>query len=1800
MPLNPIAYTEQVVANYLRYQLSAYPFADQHLFEQMRQLLSLDQTRATPLLRGPYIKLSRSFKEGATVKELVKGGVLHPLMQSLIKFPRVHAHQERAIRSIASGRTTLVSTGTGSGKTETFLYPIISRCLRLRDENAAAGIVAVLVYPMNALAEDQLGRLRGLLAGTGVSFGMYVGKTPERRDEVTGERLGPGASAADYEQRLAISQRERRGTAVHPFEERCSREEMRTPGQQPRILLTNVKQLELLLTRQADIEMFDGARLEFLVFDEAHTFSGTTGAETACLIRRLRAFCGRSPEQTVCVGTSATLTDGESGQTADEFACRFFGVDPNAVSTVKEEYAPDLWAHPRVTPGPLEGTPLAHLKAVLEALSASEDTGEKVATAFRAVAGRSIDADQWKSELHRELVSNDLVFGLAAAVEQPTLLSDAVARLTSELGREIAEEEMLLWLLLGAAAERDGRPLLRPVVHAFVRGIPGAVVTFPPGQERPKLWLSAEDERAEGGETPFARLPVTACSTCGQHYFVHHLEDFAFTDDEPEGGQAVHDRRVWRPLAPESGGHRVVLVDRVVGTEEDEDDHVPGVADVFLCRHCGAVHPADVRTCDHCGREKALVVLMALRQDAKRPGFLLRCISCKAVGRARGADSYREPARPVRAVNVSDVFVLAQDMLRFAERRRLLIFADNRQDAAFQDGWMRDHARRFRLRALMAQRITQSEVSVGDLASHLDQLLDQDDELSRALVPEIWTQHPKASEPTEHAQERKYYLRIQVLREVATGVKQRIGLEPWGRLKVRYAGLDETAPFVIANAPVVGVSPSRLADGIAQLLDRFRRTLFLLDRQGLIYSRFWKDGAREIQRSYLPLPLGGPKGLKLHRRAADDKGRITQWLSAAGQTSVRQAVVKWGVKPDDVDGFVEALWRSLTDELALLAPVTLKNQYDKAVPGTSGAFQIDADKLLLTSHNGLWRCNTCRRTQVRTGPHDRCPAWRCDGVLAFEPEREDNYDLNWLDGGTVMVRSREHSAQVPADERERIERVFKSDEGEHINTLVCTPTLELGVDIGSLDTVLMRNVPPLPANYWQRAGRAGRRHRMAVNLTYARPTSHDRAYFAEPLKLLLGAVEPPRFNLRNDLMVRRHVHAAVVTRLHQLVRKGSGLPDNVRAVISSALESVFPSRISHYLFDEQGRVRTKPYDVSALGAVLGAHRADLNSAVNSAFGQGWPAAEQEVVSPSRLAELIEAMPRALEDVVRTLRRRLTWALDQIRRLDAVRLQQGTLEPDDDALFRRCDQLVKRYKGQSRKLRQDAEGYDDINTLGVLAAEGFLPGYGLERGAVLGLALMPRVIAGATDLALPRPTAVALREFVPGNLIYANSHRFVPRQYHLIDEQGAPGGVPEPLVFQVDPKNEAVLEMGTGSVATLGAGTLLAVPMSDVDMVHQSRISDEEDNRFQLSVACYGYERDQHGGGQAYRWGDAPLQFRRGVHLRLVNVGASRLLDTQLGYPLCVVCGQSRSPLSSQAERQKFAEEHQKRCGRAVAPTGFFADIVADALSLPGCKNAEAAYSIAESLRLGASQILEMDRDDLEVLVIRDPGLEEACAILYDPMPGGSGLLHQLCDRFGEVCAAAVEALTCPSSCERSCIDCLQIFRNVFFHRHLDRHVALEAFNVRGAALVAENLIPAKLPVQAPQGDAQPVNDAEATLRRMLLQAGFPEGEWQKKVDLGKPMGVTVPDCFFALDDEPGICIYLDGMSGHLHGNPSTQQRDAELRTFLRNSGYSVFEITATQLGDRDAMVRHFQKLGRLLVGAEKAKQVKDDTGWFEL
>jgi SOS-response transcriptional repressor LexA len=1816
MALNPISFTEQVVSDFLRYQLTTYPLADANLHGQMRDLLRLNESRSTPLRQGPFVSLSRPFKSGATIDQLVREGVLHEGMRAVASYPSVRQHQENAIRSIRKGKTTLVATGTGSGKTETFLYPIISRCLDLADANAPAGIVAVLVYPMNALAEDQLDRLRGLLAGRSIAFGMYVGKTPDEEAGLRGERMPHGSSNGDYRARLLQMREAGESATLLPAEERASRAAMRKEGGQPRILLTNVKQLELLLTRGKDIGLFANAPLEFLVFDEAHTFRGAQGAETACLIRRLRSFCGKEASEVTCVATSATMADPERGPVpAADFAHRFFGVDATNVEIVGEVHDELRWNERRAIPtGPLADAPglLSRLLSAVDAPDAA--VAAALSTCLVELGGARLPEADWQRALASQLASNELVHQLAGLLRTARALEDLPSLLREEVGREVSEHEILCWLALGVACGRDAHdPLLRPVVHSFIRGVGGAVVTLSNQAGAARLWLAGEEADAELGEG-WRRFPLLTCTTCGQHYYETWVKDFrlvAGTSAAPEGGDLAGTIRVWEHLSDELGGARVLLVDRLV-VRPDEDDDIDTVDEdgnveaevaalpsgheyqhrrlhpLWVCGHCGGLHEKDGPACAACHVAGALSAVQAVRCKEELPGVLHSCVACQAPGRRPGGGRYREPARPVRAVSVSDVHVLAQSMLHLSERRRLLVFADNRQDAAFQAGWMRDHARRFRLRALMSQAIPVSGASVGDVAQRLDAVLEADRELSRALIPEVWQVAPQEDAGVKHREERLYFLRLQALREIATGVKQRIGLEPWGRVRIEYVGLDAGHDVIGRWAQRLGFEPAALAEGIAALLDHLRRIRVLHDEPTRLFGKLWRDGDKEIQYGYLPSFSGGPRGVKLSRLPADSPARVTQW-SGTRPTQIWNAASTWRIPENDLEDFLRDLWGMLAGA-KLLVPVTLEG-WGKPLPGSAGTFQIDATKLRLLPHRGRWRCEKCRRTTVRHGPTSTCLAWRCAGKLGWEENDPDDFDLHVLDGNYAMLRVAEHSAQVPADVRERIENQFKG-QGEHLNALVCTPTLELGVDIGALDAVLMRNVPPSAANYWQRAGRAGRRHRMAVDITYAQATGFDQSYFRDPLKLLGGVVEPPRFNLKNEVMLRKHVHATVLTTLHGLGRRS---PETVRLRTEEVLARCFPSTLKTYLFTPGGEVRKEILDVSELGLLIREERRFVMDEVTRTFGRSWPKDDVAAVQPDKLATIVDRMADSLAEVLQRFKRRLDWARGELARLGQDEARKGVLDPEDQAHRRRCQRVIERLKGQAMRTRSQAQGgSDDSDTMGALAREGFLPGYGLESGSIVGTAEPPRMTYGLAEFDLPRAPTMALREYVPGNAIYANGFRFVPRRFQLVPD--------ETMRFRIDPERQVVQELGTDAAAAmLGEQEIRAVPVCDVILPSQSQISDEEDFRFQMPVAIYATERGFHRGGSAWSWGDLDIRSRRALQLRMVNVGPrAEVTRGNLGYLLCLACGQSHSPFASARSREEFVKKHQDRCAHRVDPTGFFADVEVDVLGLHDIEDRVLAFSFVESLRMGAARVLDMEVEDLQIIALGHAGEDRVDVMLYDPMPGGSGLLEQLAQRWEEVRAAAIELVeTCPGACERSCVDCLQTYRNRFYHEHLDRHRAAEVLKTASGPLVMAHPIPENLP-KTPTTAGQPQTVIEYKFKRLLNEAGLPAPVAQQRIILGTNL-YTTPDFFYAGDDadEPGIAIYLDGMAGHIHGNAEQADKDRFLRETLRSRGYEVVEVRSFELDDKNAVVTAIARIAKYLIGKEKQRALRDDTAWFD-
>jgi hypothetical protein len=415
---------------------------------------------------------------------------------------------------------------------------------------------------------------------------------------------------------------------------------------------------------------------------------------------------------------------------------------------------------------------------------------------------------------------------------------------------------------------------------------------------------------------------------------------------------------------------------------------------------------------------------------------------------------------------------------------------------------------------------------------------------------------------------------------------------------------------------------------------------------------------------------------------------------------------------------------------------------------------------------------------------------------------------------------------------------------------------------------------------------------------------------------------------------------------------------------------------------------------------------------------------------------------------------------------------------------------------------------------------------LDTGAVSITHVAPRFGSDISDWELRRSSVLAVREYVPGNLIYANAHKFVPRTFHLIPE--------EPIVFAVDLADESVQETGGLGLAavpsqtdSLGSTTIFGVQVCDVDAPHQSYISDDEDYRFQLPVAVFGQDQGRHSGGRAYEWGTAALHLKHGLHMRLVNVGAASQVKAhgEMGYPVCLVCGQSRSPMSTQTELDAFNEHHIERCGRPIRKIAFYAEAVADALVLPDCSSKEVAYSVMESLRQGSAEVLDMEISDLQVQVFGKPGTEKYDALLYDPMPGGSGLLEQMLAHWPAVVQRALSLVeNCQSACKTSCVDCLQHFRNSFYHDELNRHTAQSFLREWGDTIKFSHDIPAVLPDETQ--NQKPGNPPEQQLVAMLKAAGLVNFETEKPITLSG--GITTrPDVYFhAPNDSSKACVYI--------------------------------------------------------------------------
>ena len=545
-------------ATYRRYLRSLLPVRDPALAAALADCIA-----ASPLLtKGPLLEATPPYRTGATLRDLIGEGVLDPAFARLgspaLPLDRpLYVHQEQALRKAASGRNLVVATGTGSGKTESFLLPVLSA---LTAEHAAGtlgpGVRALLLYPMNALANDQLRRLRRLLADAPqVTFGRYTGDTPERAAEGASlhESLNPG------EPRLP--------------NELLSRQEMR--DNPPHLLLTNYAMLEYLLLRPADMELFEGkhgGHWRFVVLDEAHVYDGAKAEEVGMLLRRLRERVGRGQDDATFQAIATSATVGDHPRTVTDFAAKLFDTpfewvdgDPARQDLVGAQRV-DIPAGPLW--GPLGPDGYLGLAALADPAAALMDR------AAHDPAAAGLGGRDAALLLAHERAMARLRILLAAA---PRPFTELAAEVFTGADGPRAEAALAALVSVGAKIrDSTGSPVLSARYHLFARATEGAFTCLNPG--RPHVSLA---RRVVCPDCPGTVFEFGCCKRCGAIHLAGSVE-------RGPGGErftsraARPDRRTW------------LLLDTPAEMTDEDDEVLERAAtasakDAMLCGRCGAL-----------------------------------------------------------------------------------------------------------------------------------------------------------------------------------------------------------------------------------------------------------------------------------------------------------------------------------------------------------------------------------------------------------------------------------------------------------------------------------------------------------------------------------------------------------------------------------------------------------------------------------------------------------------------------------------------------------------------------------------------------------------------------------------------------------------------------------------------------------------------------------------------------------------------------------------------------------------------------------------------------------------------------------------------------------------------------------------------------------------------------------------------------------------------------------------------------------------------------------------------------------
>lgn len=1806
--MQPLIVAQQVTQGVSDFLRTAFPSTTPGFIGLLERFLA-DRDN---IFKGPYLTVPLPFRPGSIQSK--------PAFSWLPEDFKPHAHQSRSFERLGGNeaRSTLVATGTGSGKTECFLYPILEHCRQARAEGRP-GIKAIILYPMNALATDQAGRVAKTIVKTaalaGVRAGLYVGEAPAEESNAVKQ--------IDADTFTVITDRD--ALRANP----------------PDILLTNYKMLDFLLLRAADVPLWAQQRpdtLRYLVVDELHTFDGAQGTDLACLIRRLKGRLGAAPGQLVCVGTSATLGDG-GGDSLLNFARDIFGEVMDADAVIGEDrvsvgdYLSDAVVEHTSSPQPSDEERLdpANFPNLYEYLASQSALWFGEPTSPEAVQ----DFD-WRCDLGRRLKSHFAFQNLLRDLDKLGPKSVLVEELLSLLRRRLpkhhsdaaSERFVLLWLSsllsLVAHARKPGHQdfFLQVKVEIWQRELRRMVAKV---DAEPVLRHHDDLGKADKDHQ---HLPVIHCRDC-------HATGWGATLPKTSPNQLQQDLRLfYSAFFGEDVSTRFLFpatpnADRRVFERKQ------------VCPKCGSLHQLTQRGCSHCGHETLLTVDITanLRQGTRNgAAFTKSHHNCPYCGGHNTLSIVGSQAASLAAVMVGQLFSSS-----YNQDKKLIAFSDSVQDAAHRAGFLAARTWRLNLRPALAQTIA-AAASSGE-------------PLTLAQLPKAFEEQWKATLGLHHYVANFLPPQLHWMRDMDTLMStgqlpegsqvsvQMAQVLPWvinaefgqdahvGRTLVA-TGTACVTPASDAWSTAVGWLTVRLRGQIDALRDVTldESSMFL---RGLVGEMqrigAWRDpmlafyarvGCRP--QAYKKNPsqekmLSGPRPprfltlpeFQLCTSIERDESRVFKdWALKALQELNLVAL--------GVDQVIRDVYRLALEALGEAGLAGHEQALDKPDIHVWG---LEPSVFRVELGGRKWRCATCHN-EVLSGLSEDfddqpCRRTGCKGHLHADGGWGDFYRKLYLTAEIQRVVAHEHTGLLPRETRERVEREFKSDSDRPggINVLSATPTLEMGIDIGDLSATLLCSVPPTQANYVQRAGRAGRSTGNALLMTMAASRPHDLFFWEEPKEMMAGSVDAPGVFLNASAVLERQLTAFTLDCWVRESGKTALIPGEIRSVfnaIRGQAMSKFPYPWLSFVEQHRGELLDR--------FVRLFNQADRNPLTDST--QDWLSKfiNGSKDQPGSLGwKIIDKLNGIAKDVDE-LKRQGERTKKEIEKLQSLSVRG---EEDEAELVR----LMQERTALSR-LVGSIEGKATLN---VLTDEGLLPNYAFPEQGVLLRSIIVREAkpgGGAPDpltFEYERPSASAITELAPNNTFYAEGRRVVVNQVDVSKIKPEAWrfcrqcSYTEPLSSGDHhtncPRCGDTMWRDSGRVREMLKLTTVFARTLDRD----SRIADDSDERqrgFYIRQALVDSPPDAVRDAYVIDKPEFPFgfEFLDKVTFREVNFGEQApdaspmtIAGAEMnrpGFSICPECG----TIQRRRKAEEMFRNHAPYCSKRKDPEAttqqcvfLYREFASEGirLFLPEVgfgDTEERLLSFVSALELGLTRrfrgAVDHLRIALDVRMAAGQEIPRCYLVIYDSVPGGTGYLKELMrapEPLLEVLELALQALNdcvCNQNAEADgCYRCVYAYHNSYDRDSISRRIAQkllsEVVQHKGSLKQVANLsgvqtgnqlFDSTLEKRFVEALRREHGGKRYSLTEVLfkgkpgyqLQADGRRWRVELQVNLGDSDGVVVackPDFVFWPDDgaeDLPIAVFLDGWQFH----KDSIAIDLSKRMAVSKSGkFSVWTLT---------------------------------------